>query len=294
MSIPNHDPSLQGQGQGQLEGQLQGELQGQGQGELQGQGQACFKARARASCKARARARPRAPRVLNGNGNGNGNLNLDGNGNGNANLNGNENSNCNSDSASSCATSAAQNASTTCDNVNVNVNVAVADTVGPPSETGVLNMDGLSLCNSDGSFVVMPDLGTQTLYGGGNIFHLDQVNDLVSNGNVSGLTDGLSATTSGDGNGGMAALGDTWHLPSELGGNGNGSSFSFSQTGSATGGTANLGDAGNAGTTGGAVTQEAFTQHVILGSNIQYNSLPISIVGHDFITAGHDATGGHI
>lgn len=264
------DPSLQGQGQGQLEGQLQGELQGQGQlqgqGELQGQGQ----------------SQTESTTSLNGNGN----LNLDGNGN--ANLNGNENSNC--DNASSSATSAADNCSTTCDNVNVNVNVAVNDTVGPPTETGVLNMDNLSLCNTDGSFVVMPDLGTQTLNGSGNIFHLDQVNDLVSNGAVSGLTDGLSADVSGGGNGGMASLGDAWHLPSELGGNGAGSSFSFSQSASSTGGTATLGDAGTAGAVGGTTTQEAFTQHVILGSNIQYNSLPINIVGGDSITAGHDVT----
>jgi hypothetical protein len=276
--MDNHysDPSLQGQGQ--LEGQLQGELQGQGQlqgqGELQGQGQG--------------QAQTESTTSLNGNGNGNGNLNLDGNGNGNANLNGNENSNC--DNASSSATSAADNCSTTCDNVNVNVNVAVADTVGPPTETSVLNMDGLSLCNTDGSFVVMPDLGTQTLNGSGNIFHLDQVNDLVSNGTVSCLTDGLSADVSGGGSGGTAALGDTWHLPSELGGNGAGSSFSFSQSASATGGTATLGDAGTAGAVGGAVTQEAFTQHVILGSNIQYNSMPINIVGGDSITAGHDVS----
>ena len=188
------------------------------------------------------------------------------------------------------ASSSAQSAANVCDNVNVNVNVDVAATLGPPSETGVLNMDNLQLYNGDGSFVVMPDLGTQTLNGGGNIFHLDQVNDLVSNGTVSGLTDGLSVGSMSGGDGGMAASGDTWHLPSELGGNGGGSSFSFSQTGSSTGGTATLGDAGTAGTVGGAVTQEAFTQHVILGSNIQYNSLPISIVGHDSITAGHDVT----
>lgn len=262
------DPSLQGQGQGQLQGELQGQGQLQGQGELQGQGQA------------------QTESTTSLNGNGNGNLNLDGNANGN--LNGNENSNC--DNAASSATSAADNCSTTCDNVDVKVDVAVCDTVGPPSETGVLNMDGLSLCNSDGSFVVMPDLGSQTLTGNGNIFHLDQVNDLVNNGTVSDLSDGLSVgSIGGSSDGGYPLVSDFSHLPSE-GGSASGSSFSFSQTGSATGGTSTLGDGGTAGTIGGAVTQEAFTQHVILGSNIQYNSLPITIVGHDSITAGHDAS----
>ncbi len=47
-------------------------------------------------------------------------------------------------------------------------------------------MHGLDLGGNNGIFFQMPDFGTQTLNGDGNIFHLDQVNNLVNNGTLSG------------------------------------------------------------------------------------------------------------
>jgi len=247
---------------------------------------------------------------LNGNGNGNlnlngnGNLNLDGNGNGNGNLNDNSNTNANQtcstagSDAQSCSSSSANAAANVCDNVNVNVNVNVTDTVGPPNESSVLDMGSTTFNISPGSTMLfMPDLGTQTLGGNGNIFHLDQVNDLASNGSVSGFSDGLSSGTgygggATGGDGGLAAgTYDPHCLPSELGGNGGyaaggaGGAFDFSQ--SVTNGDTYATTAGAdaaVGATGSTITQEAFTQHIILGSNIQYNSMPISITGGDSLS----------
>lgn len=265
-----NDPSLQGQGQGQLEGQLQGELQGQGQGELQGQGQ----------------GQEQSSDNWNGNGNGNLNLNADGALAGAGALSG----------SSSEADSSSHTAANVCDNVNVDVQVAVSDCVTPPSETGVLNMDGLHVCNTDGIFITIPDLGTQTLNGDGSIFHLDQVNDLVNNGSVCGLSDGITIgdTTANGGFGSIASDGynDAPGFAGTNPGNGGSSSFSFSQSANSNGGSAtdtaysagvNAAVNGAASTAAG-ITQEAFTQHVILGSNIQYNSLPITVVGGDSVS----------
>ena len=168
----------------------------------------------------------------------------------------------------------------------------VAADLGPPSETGVLNMDHFSVSNDGGSFIIMPDLSSPNLNGSGNIFHLDQVNDLVNNGTVSDISNGIVSAMSGDGgDGGFGGLSD-WHDPGSAGGGGGSPSFSFSQWATTAGGTAtdtNSSTGTSAAVTGAAstaasVTQEAFTQHIVLGSNIQYNSMPITVVGGDSIS----------
>lgn len=157
------------------------------------------------------------------------------------------------------------NTSSLDNNVSSSITLAVTTPTSTPSQIGNLNLDNLSVQNQGGSFLLMPDMGNQTLDGNGNVFHLDQVNSLISNGDVSHLSVGLdvgsmSGTTATD-------------LLSPDGADGSHGAGSFSQTAQVTG-------AGAA----APFTQEAFTQHVSLGSNLQYNNLPMTVVGGDSYT----------
>ena len=155
-----------------------------------------------------------------------------------------------------------------------------------------------------GSFFSLPDFGTQTLNGDGNNFHVDQVNSLVNNGYVSDVSNGLTVYSGDDAGyplysseslGGVGGVGGG-------GGGGGGSPFNFTQNATATG--AGLGPDTTYSSDGHSpvsasisaatsLTQEAFTQHIVLGSNIQYNSLPTTVVGGDSFSDVGDVSTHH-
>lgn len=178
--------------------------------------------------------------------------------------------------------------------LNNSINLAVNTPTTAPSEIGNLNLDHLHLNNAGGSFFLMPDMGTQTLSGDGNLFHLDQVNNLVNNNTASDLSVGLGIGGTESPFGGF--------LSDASGGGVNASpDFNFSQVANSMGGTSNetFSNSGDHGSLTGAANaaqstlgQEAFTQHISLGSNIQYNSLPVSLVGGDSLS-NIDGTAAH-
>jgi hypothetical protein len=266
------------QGQAEAQGQLQGqaELQGQAQGQAELQGQAQGQGQEQYSSNEANNYAGNSVESHSGNLNANGNLN--GNLNGNANLNYSENG------VSNTVENGVNNQVNTA--VNTHVNVSVSGEFDPPSETSVLHMDNLNLGELNGSFIVIPDFSTQTLTGDGNIFNLDQVNSLVDGDTVNGASVSLSIGGGGGWGGGLDSFVTDPATPG-------GPSFSFSQTATATGGTAtNTSEVGTDGTATGAadgatsLTQEAFTQHIVMGANIQYNTMPINVVGGDSITDG--------
>ncbi|AWI87254.1 hypothetical protein C0214_02130 [Methylobacterium sp. DM1] len=273
---------LQGQAelQGQLQGQaeLQGQLQGQAQGQDQGQDQDQDQDQSQTSINGAVNYASNEVDSSSTNGNLNGNAN--GNLNGNANLNFNENAIDNDldNGVTNSVDNDIDNDITT--SVNTTVDVSVSGDFGPPTETSVLHMDDLGIETLDGNFLNLPDLSTQTLNGDGNIFNLDQVNSLVDADVLNGASVSLNAGAGGSRDFGLFTDGG--------GSDPGGPSFSFTQNGSAYGGTANntseLGEYGTAtGTANGSgtLTQEAFTQHIVMGANIQYNTMPISVVGGD-------------
>lgn len=266
---------LQGQAelQGQLQGQgeLQGQLQGQGQGQDQGQGQE----QSQSSSNEANNYAGNEVESYSGNLSENGNLN----GNANGNLNGNANLNYSENGVDNDVNNTVDNAVTNdvTTTVSTTVDVSVSGDFGPPTETSVLHMDDLGFGSLDGNFINLPDLSIQTLTGDGNIFNLDQVNSLVDTDVLNGASVGLDVSAGGGG--GLLDF-----LSSDPGG----PSFSFSQNATANGGnatnTTDIGDHGTANGTAngsGTLTQEAFTQHIVMGANIQYNTMPISVVGGD-------------
>jgi hypothetical protein len=259
---PKHkfDPNNQAQAQAQLQGQAQGQLQGQAQG------QTAYQALYDSS--------------HNNNDNDNKNLNANGNLNGNANLNFNDNKNDNkvNNDVDNKVDNKVEN---TVDNkVNVDVDVKVdldlkADGLSSP----VIDLGHLYAEDS----LIMPQVVNQTLNGGGNEFNIDQVNNLYDNDYVSNPT----VTFNGGGGGGEDLK--SW--------DGHGSS-GFSMDAKAEGGESKIfgGDTGNiagqqaSGITSHAdatITQDAFTQTLTLGANIQFNSITMSVAGHDLTDDHH-------
>ncbi len=234
----NNDPQkqleAQLQGQAELQGQLQG--QGQGQGEHQSQTQS------------------------SDNSNINGNMNYD--------SNANDNANCN------------VNANYNQSDTNVTVDVSVADQTALCSQPSAIDMSNLSIEMPDNQGIanLMPSNVYQTISGDGDgannvVFNLDQVNNLVSNGCASDITNGQSASISGLTGGdtvGIGNHGDSWDGDV---GSSNGQGDAFSQT---------L-------TSAGAV--DALTQSIVLGSNTQLNNL--TFTGHDSVVADHGSSASH-
>ena len=113
----------------------------------------------------------------------------------------------------------------------------------------------------------MPEVVNQTL-NDGNMFNIDQVNNLADNDHLSHASVNFSADGAG-----------SWCDPSDGG--------SFSMDSHIHGGTTyagNLGSLDHASTgvsADAAVTQSAFNQTITLGANIQFNSQTIT-AGHDF------------
>lgn len=276
----------QAEAQGQAQGQLEAQGQLQGQAELQGQAQGQAELQAQGQGQGQGQEQSSSNEANNYAGNTvesySGNANLNGNANGN--LNGNANLNYSENGVENGVNNQVNNAVNTA--VTTTVDVSVSGEFDPPSETGVIHMDNLNLGDFDGSFLVMPDFSTQTLNGNGNIFNLDQVNSMVDADVLNGASVSLNIGGSGGGGGEYGIMTDEPGAPS-------GPSFSFSQNATATGGSAtNASSVGADGTATGAadgatsLAQEAFTQHIVMGANIQYNTMPISVVGGDSITDG--------
>ena len=128
-----------------------------------------------------------------------------------------------------------------------------------PSDDDVIDIDSIYDIHSS---VIMPDVVTQTLTGNGNQFNIDQVNNIDDK--------------------------DTLHDPDVY------NSSSFKQDGWAEGGDVKFDDPkvdisadgstfgdGLAATADGIVSQEAFTQNIVMGANIQFNSIDMSVAGND-------------
>ncbi len=135
----------------------------------------------------------------------------------------------------------------------------------------VIDLHGLdNISNS----LIMPDVVNQTLTGNGNQFNIDQVNNLVDNDQLSGAT-------------------VTY--------NGGGSSYDhpagFSMDAKIDGGEskidgAHMGDAAGAGAgivshADAALTQDAFTQTITQGANIQFNSITMEVAGANLTDDHH-------
>ncbi len=224
--------------QAQAQGELQGQLQGQGQGEYQGQSQ----------------------HQSSDNYNVNGNLNCD--------TNANDNANCN--------INANYNTSVT----TVCVDVKVSEQISESPQQAAIDMSCLKIdmpCN-DGIVNLMPENIYQTIDGSGSnanniVFNLDQVNNLVSNGDVSNVSNGNCADvgflqggdTVGIGNDGDGFWGDV--------GSNNGAGAAFTQS---------LDSAGSV---------DAIGQSIVLGANVQLNNL--TFTGHDSVVADHSSHADH-
>ena len=137
------------------------------------------------------------------------------------------------------------------------------DALSCPVDNDAIDIDWIK--DIDGS-VVMPDVVTQTLNGNGNQFNIDQVNNIVDK-------DFL------------------WDPDVTF--NGKGGDLEFKAK--AEGGDvkiddvkAEIGDDGTIGDTVSAsadalISQEAFTQNIVMGANIQFNSIDMTVAGNDLM-----------
>ena len=239
----NKDDDLlkQLQAQAQAQGELQAQLQGQGQGE----GQSQYQTQSSDNCNV------------------NGNLNCD--------SNSNDNSNCNF------------NANVNYSSTSVSVDVNVGQQVCESPQQAAIDMSHLDICapGNEGIINLMPENIYQTINGTGDgasnvVFNLDQVNNLVSNGYVSGVSNGDGATVSGLCGGNTVGIGNASLGGSDWDGkvgsaNGDGAAF-----------TQSLDHAG---------AVDAISQSIVLGSNVQLNNL--TFTAHDSVVADHGSQAHH-
>jgi len=238
----NDDDRLkQLQAQAQAQGELQAQLQGQGQGQGQGQSQS----QESSNCNL------------------NGNVNCD--------SNSNDNSNCN------------YNANVNYSSTSVCVDVKVSDQICESPQQAAIDMSCLKIdmpCN-DGIVNLMPENIYQTINGTGDYannvtFNLDQVNNMVSNGYVSGVSNGDCAEVSCLSGGNTVGIGNSSYFGGDWDGkvgsaNGDGAAF-----------TQSLDHAGSV---------DAISQSIVLGSNVQLNNL--TFTGHDSVVADHGSSAHH-
>jgi hypothetical protein len=244
----------QKQDQAQAQANLQAQLQGQGQGQAQGQGQLQFAVQSLDSKSE----------------------------NENDNDNKNENDNKNSNEVDNKLDNKVDNSldnkvdnnidnkiENTVDNkVNVEVDVKVdldldADGLSSP----VIDLHHFTTTDS----VVMPDVVNQTLYGGGNQFNIDQVNNLA---------DQDVNTSNATYNGGGSYPGSGFDMDAKI--EGGESKIDGAHMGDTVGAGAGISSSADA-----ILNQSAFDQNITQGANIQFNSITIQAAGHD-LTDSHD------
>src|SRR5690242_7481700 len=214
------------QAQAQAQGELQAQLQGQGQGQGQGQAQS----QESSNCNL------------------NGNVNCD--------SNSNDNSNCN------------YNANVNYSSTSVCVDVKVSDQICESPQQAAIDMSCLKIdmpCN-EGIVNLMPENIYQTINGTGDganniVFNLDQVNNLVSNGEAYNISNGDCAQVTGLTGGNTVGIGNGGDEWDGKVGSGNGDGAAFSQS---------LDHAG---------AVDAISQSIVLGANVQLNNL--TFTGHD-------------
>ncbi|MES2600854.1 MAG: hypothetical protein V4602_08610 [Pseudomonadota bacterium] len=143
--------------------------------------------------------------------------------------------------------------------VNVEVDVKIdidADSLSSP----VIDLSCLSDVNGS---VIMPDVVNQKLDGDGNIFNIDQVNNLVDKDEA---YDNKVSYDGGDGD-------FKWDAKAE-GGDSKMDSKIEDVIGANASGATSSADA--------ALSQEAFNQTITQGANIQFNSITLNVAGSDF------------
>lgn len=238
-----YDPSQdQEQAQANLQGQLQGETNLQGQGQGQGQDQAQGQAQL-------------AVQSLDSKSN-------------NDDSNDNSNSNDNKNSLDNKVNNNVENTVENTVDTKVNVDVSL-DLHATGLSSPVIDLHGFSANDS----LVMPEVVNQTLNGGGNMFHLDQVNNIIGDTKIEGATVSYGGSTPYDAAGG------------------------FSKDAKVTGGDSKI-DGASMGAAVGAgsgivshvdatLTQSAFTQTITTGANIQFNSETIQAAGQNLTDDHH-------
>jgi hypothetical protein len=247
----------QDQRQAELQAQLQAQLQGQAQGQAQGQGQYQFAL------------------SENKNENENDNENKNENENTNENKVENEVDNKLENSAENKLESKVDNdvenkienvvENKVDTDVDVDVNVDLdLDDLGPASDDDIIDIDWIK--DIDDS-VVMPDAVSQTLTGNGNQFNIDQVNNLVDRDTLSSPNNTGSVTQDLKAEGGESKIDD---VKAEVDGN-----------------RSTMGDAGTA-TADALSTAEAFAQNIVMGANIQFNNIEMSVAGGNLTTGDGD------
>jgi hypothetical protein len=255
----------QDQRQAELQAQLQaqGQLQGQAQGQGQGQYQFAL------SENKNENENKNESENKNDNKNDNDNKNENENKNENKNEVKNELDNKVDNDVDNKIENSVENKVETKVDTDVAVDVKVdldLDDLGPAQDNDVIDIDWIK--DIDGS-VVMPDAVSQTLTGDGNQFNIDQVNNIVDKDFL------WSAEVKNDGKvdwdikaeGGEAKIDD---IKADIDGRGN-----------------TMGDVGTA-TADAIATQEAFTQNIVMGANIQFNSIDMTVAGDDITSGGDD------
>jgi hypothetical protein len=252
----------QDQKQDQAQAELQAQLQGQAQGQAQGQGQFQFAVQSVES--------------KNDNDNDNENKNENSNESKNENENKNENTNevkndvdnkldnsvdnkLNNDVDNKIENSVENKVENTVE-VKVDVDLDLdLDAFGRPDDTDVIDIDEIKDIDSS---VVMPDAVSQTLTGNGNQFNIDQVNNLYDKDVAWGqdVYNSSSADFDAKADGGEVKLDDP--------------KIDIQADGGA------FGD-GLAATADGIASNEAFTQNIVMGANIQFNNIEMSVAGND-------------
>jgi hypothetical protein len=153
-------------------------------------------------------------------------------------------------------------------------------------QAGLIDLNNVQMPDLSGSFFANADNSVQTLNGDGNVFHLDQINNLVANNSLCdasvSYTAGNEAYSNGDPTNPWCCSDPTGNSHASASGGG----FSMSASADGAYATANNSGAGADATVGGAVngasiSQAAFTQNIVLGANIQYNTMTLGVIGHD-------------
>jgi hypothetical protein len=149
-------------------------------------------------------------------------------------------------------------------NVDVNLDLQATGLSAP-----VIDLHGFTTTDS----LVMPQVVNQTLNGNGNEFNIDQVNNLINNDTVTDPTVTFNGSSSYEPGAG------------------------FSIDAKVTGGDAKIGDAkigdiagagsGNISHADATLTQDAFTQTITTGANIQFNSLTMEVAGANLTDDHH-------
>ncbi len=261
--MPNNqhddDDQKQDQKQDQRQAELQAQLQAQLQGQAQGQGQGQYQF------------------ALSENKNENENSNESENKNENSNENKNENEVDNKvdnkveasvdnkvdNDVENKIENTVENKVDTDVEVDVKVDLDL-DEFATPTDDDVIDIDWIKDIDES---VIMPDAVSQTLTGNGNQFNIDQVNNLVDKDYLTSPSNSGSATLDIKAEGGEAKIDD---VKADIDGN-----------------RSSMGDVATS-TADAVASQEAFAQSIVMGANIQFNNIEMSVAGGNLTSGDGD------